>query len=159
MNDKITKEQLLDFVAPCSILCYACAEFKSGVIGHHAKQLNNYFLGFYELKRDENVKKFTQTLEFLANHLSVCEGCRSNPKPDSCIKDCFILACTQEHNVDFCGECHEFPCEKVKLSGIFSEKNNDKWLAHNRYIKEHGAMKFFEDYKSKSQYMHHMRND
>lgn len=160
MDKKITKEQQLDFVAPCSIVCYACAEFKRGAICHHAKELNNYFEGFYELRGgDENVKQFTKTLEFLSNELSVCEGCRSTPKPDSCIKECFILECTKEHNVDFCGECNDFPCQKVKLSDIFCEKDKAKWLEHNRYINENGAMKFFQDYKNKSQYSHHKNTD
>ena len=159
MHTDITREQLLQYVAPCSIICYACAECKNGAIARHAQALDTYFDGFDALRGDEGVAQFMQTLKFLAYHLNTCGGCRSVPRSDACIKDCFIPECTKEHQVDFCGECGEFPCQKVQQSTIFNEKNIQKWISHNQYIKENGAMTFFQNFKDKSQYSHYKNND
>ena len=48
--DKISKEQILDFIAPCSLLCYSCPGFTRGIICELSSKLHNYFEGFYEFQ-------------------------------------------------------------------------------------------------------------
>lgn len=49
-----------------------------------------------------------------------CQGCRSKKHNRCSIEGCFLLECTKSHNVDFCGECEDFPCQKVHK--LFEEK-------------------------------------
>jgi hypothetical protein len=44
------KEKLLDCVAPCSLLCYACPSFIDGPVSECARRLHNYWDGFCEFK-------------------------------------------------------------------------------------------------------------
>lgn len=32
---------------------------------------------------------------------------------DAASKGVFLLECTKNHGVDFCGECNEFPCKML----------------------------------------------
>jgi len=50
---------------------------------------------------------------------SACSGCGSD-----CVADCEFIRCCQDHGVQSCGLCPEFPCPQiVKFSG-------DEWPHH-----------------------------
>ena len=116
-----SREQLLDFMAPCSLLCFSCPAFVRGIVCELSGKLLNYFEGFYdflarhlpeELKsKAEEVKSFEERLQDYAQ--PACDGCRKNRNPACSVRGCFIAECTKEHGVDYCGECDAFPCRKV----------------------------------------------
>jgi len=161
-------EKLLNYVAPCSLLCYTCPAYKDGAISKCASDLCSYFEGYYDFM-DDNIPKdyrsylndfkaFYDRLEKYTKRSCAC--CRSNPSPGSgCIEGCIIPACTKEHKVDFCGECAEFPCEKAKE---FFGKINDTILADwengNKRIKEVGIRQYFEEKKDVSHYISYKKN-
>ena len=51
---KISIQELLEYVAPCSLLCYTCPGYENGIIASCSKKLCNYFEGYYEFN-DKNL--------------------------------------------------------------------------------------------------------
>ncbi|MFC1921424.1 DUF3795 domain-containing protein [Chloroflexota bacterium] len=164
--DEITKEQLLDNMAPCSLLCYSCPAFIRGIICELSAKLNIYFKGYYVFQVEslpeeyksyaEEFKKFEERL--LRHAKPRCNGCRNNPDPDCCIKGCFILECTKEHGIEYCGECNEFPCNEVDTD-LFNTTVYNRWLDGNKRIKKVGAEQFFHEKKGESHYIDFMKED
>ena len=72
-----------------------------------------------------------------------CGGCRNGEHNGCSIRGCFLLECVKEHEVDFCGECPEFPCDKVH--SIFEEEVYLQWLEGGKRIREAGAEQFWEE--------------
>lgn len=164
--NKITKEQLLNYIAPCSLLCYSCPGFSRGIIIELSKKLHNYFKGYYDFQVEslpEEYKSYAELFKKFDENLlhytkPKCNGCRNNPNPDCCIKGCFILECTKEHGIDYCGECSVFPCSKVDTA-LFNLTVYDRWLRGNKRIKEIGVLQFFEEEKNKSHYIDFMKDN
>jgi len=158
--DNMDKQQILNYVAPCSLLCYTCPAYKEGAICHHAEQLCNYFVGYHDFMIDNIPPEYKHVPEKFAEFHKIllmqaqpkCDGCRNNPAPGCSIKGCIIPDCTKERGVNFCGECNEFPCENVN-TGIYSQKVLDRWLRGNHRIKEVGVERFFNEESSKSHYL------
>ena len=71
-----------------------------------------------------------------------CHGCRSKNHNGCSIEGCFLLECTKSHNVDFCGECEEFPCQKVHK--LFEETVYKQWLEGNQQIRDYGIEYFWD---------------
>ena len=80
--------------------------------------------------------------------LPYCIGCRQRDKQCSFVKKkCIKLL---NHNVEFCYECNEFPCELITKLGKSYEKRYRMNMVENLlYIKEHGLTKFLEAEKEK----------
>lgn len=154
-----TYHKLLNNLAPCSLFCYSCPAFKNGVVPEYAKKLSRYFDGYYEfnlknlpvqyISYADEIKTFTDRLDKFSN--PSCNGCRDNTHGNCCIKSCFILDCTQKHDVSFCCECSKFPCDKY-ATGVFNETVLSRIKRGNERIREVGAEQFFEEEKRMSHY-------
>lgn len=155
--------ELLNLVAPCSLLCYTCPASKDGAIAKCAAQLCRYFEGYYDFN-DANLpaqyrswlpqfQDFYRRLEKYS--VRSCPGCRNNPTPGSgCIDGCVIPACAKEHGVSFCAECEQFPCSKAEdfLRGINQTIALD-WQNGNQRIKQVGIAQYFEEKRLVSHYL------
>jgi len=158
------KEQLLDHIAPCSLLCHTCMSRKGGLSSEGAKNVYKYSDGwgeFYsallpEEKREEwhrEFDTFQSTLQFLGGAL--CPGCRNDPPSNKdgkwgCLEGCPVPICAKERGVDFCAECGEFPCQKGKdffAAGVIG------WERGNGRIKEIGVEAYFEEMRDVSHYI------
>lgn len=96
--------------APCGIDCFNC-QIQTDCITEETKQRMAALLG----KDPEEIP---------------CEGCR--PKQGKCMlmaKDCATWQCAEDHEVDFCYECSEFPCPKLAPCKDRADK-----LPHNMKI-------------------------
>lgn len=161
------KEKLLNYIAPCSLLCNTCISLKDGPYSEGARNVYKYSDGWGEFwsvrlseeKRQEWHKEwkwFQDTLQYLGG--ASCPGCRNNPPSNKegwgCLEGCVIPACAKERRVDFCAECDEFPCQKAK--DFFASKKSDliDWENGNRRIKEIGLNAYFEEKKDVSHYIH-----
>lgn len=83
-----------------------------------------------------------------------CDGCRNNEgSSPSCIEGCFIPTCSKAHQVDFCGECGEFPCGRIAQTDVFDDGLKSTFVKRGNLIKTLGAEQFFEMYKNKPHYM------
>ena len=148
------KSEILDKVAPCSLICHSCSGYRNGVICESSKTLLKYLEGikeFYEKHMPCIVESYSN-FEGVLNMYSTapCSGCRSTEHNGCSIKGCFLMECTKEHGVDFCGECNEFPCRKTKE--LFEEEVYEKWLDGNQQIREHGIESFWENNFKKPHY-------
>lgn len=162
------KEKLLHYVAPCSLLCYACMSFKDGPSSEGAKNVYKYSDGWGEFwsallpeeKREEWRKEFDtfqNTLQYLGG--ASCPGCRNNPPSNKegwgCLAGCVIPACVKERGVDFCAECDEFPCQKAKDFFATHNRTGDGWENGSRRIKKVGVDVYFEEKKDISHYIYY----
>lgn len=158
------KYDILNAVAPCSMFCSTCTGCKYGEISYHSKELLRLLEGHKEFL-DKNLKKehrhkleeylvFEKKLKKLAN--PKCNGCRTGGANGCSIKGCFINKCVLEHNVNYCGECDLFPCEKVNKK-VFSENIIKKWLDGNKRIKEVGIEKYYEEGKDIPHYIEYKK--
>lgn len=163
------KEKLLDYVAPCSLLCYTCMGFKDGPISQCAKRLYIYNEGVCEFrsthmlteKRKEWHSKFNEFHETLLNFSGAsCTGCRNDPSSCGGIEGCVVPNCVKEHGVDFCADCNEFPCQKAKdFFATHDDKISKAWETGNRLIKKVGIDAYFTEKKDVSHYIHYKENE
>ena len=148
-----TKE-MIERIAPCSLLCYTCEAYEKGIICESAKTLLLHMDGmkeFHQLHHPELEERYTVFEEELKRcSAGACSGCRSNEHNICSIESCFILECTQNHNVYFCGECPEFPCGKPEK--LFEEQVYQQWLNGNQEIKKNGVKAYYEKNCKKSHY-------
>lgn len=148
------KKELLEKIAPCSLMCHTCSAYEKGVICQTAKQLSKYTEGiceFYEKHSPNEVEGFKAFQEELAKYSAgKCSGCRNREHHGCSIEGCFILECTKEHDIDYCGECTEFPCDKTQK--IFEEEVYLQWLKGNGEIKDFGIECFWKKNCEKSHY-------
>lgn len=148
------KEEILKKIAPCSLVCYTCGSYEQGVICESAKQLLQYLEGieeFYKKHCPDKVERFGIFVEELKRFGSgECSGCRNREHHGCSIQGCFILECTKENDVDFCGECKKFPCDKVQE--LFEEEVYSQWLEGNKEIKALGIEEFWKRSSIKPHY-------
>ena len=162
----MTKEELLDRISPCGLVCYTCPGFIHGAIKEHSEALLTLHKGFREFLDKQLPDEYRYVLaehdkyiEKLQKDASPsCLGCRKiDGKAPACIKGCFIPTCTKEHSVDFCGVCDEFPCSKIEESDIFGKEAKQGFYEGSLLIKEHGAEMFFEMKKDISHYINYAK--
>ena len=141
------KSEILKNVAPCSLICHTCSGYHNGVICESAKTLLKYLEDmkeFYEKHLPDAVESYSNFEEVLRMYSSApCSGCRSKEHNGCSIEGCFLLECTRNHNIDFCGECDEFPCKKTME--LFEKEVYEQWLAGNQQIRDHGIELFWEN--------------
>lgn len=156
------KDEIINAIGPCSLLCYTCFGYMDGGIQYHASKLFELYKGWYsghvhayganpteqQIEKLKRIKIFNEMLKEMITHPK-CTGCHSCiGKCDSCIKGCIIPECSKNHGVDFCAQCDEFPCEKDIPHHI-----KTAWLNGNNYIKIHGFEKYFEEHKHIAHYI------
>jgi hypothetical protein len=117
-------------VAACGLFCPSCAIF---IASNEDTDRLKRQAGFLDLTIEE----------------TRCKGCRSDKRNANCNK-CFMLKCTTEKGIDFCSECHEYPCMELKEFQSIMPHRIELWKDLDR-IKEVGFENFFvealENYK------------
>lgn len=154
------KSEIIKKVAPCSLMCHTCSAYNDGIICASAKTLLKYLEGikeFYEVHMPDAVESYNNFEGVLSIYAGAsCSGCRSTEHNGCSIEGCFLLECTKNHGVDFCGECNEFPCKKTQ--GIFEEIVYRQWLEGNQQIREYGIETFWKIIP-KIRIIDHIKND
>ena len=150
----MNKNDILQKVAPCSLMCLTCSAYNNGVICESSKTLLKYLDGmkeFYEKHMPDAVQSYSTFDEVLNIYSAApCSGCRSTGHNGCSIKGCFLLECTKSHGVDFCGECNEFPCERT--TELFEEEVYKQWLNGNQEIHDNGIESFWNNNSEKPHY-------
>jgi hypothetical protein len=162
----MVKARLLDHIAPCSLLCYACISFQDGPSKEGARNVYTYSDGWGDFwsahlpeeKREEWHKwfdSFQNTLQYLGG--ASCPGCRNHPPSNKdgkwgCLEGCVIPSCVKERGLDFCAECDEFPCQKAK-DFFKTPKGQSDWETGSRRIKEIGIDAYYDEKKGISHYV------
>ncbi len=92
-------------IAVCGLICGDCKIFKAPMDLEIAKELVEIFNGKWENVKIEDFH---------------CNGCRDVANcwsPECWIREC----CVNDKNLNYCYECHEFPCDKLKEWAIQDE--------------------------------------
>ena len=140
------RNEILDKVAPCTLMSHTCSAYCNGIICESSKTLLKYLEGIKEFYEEhipgavESYSNFEGVLRMYSE--ADCHGCRSKNHNGCSIEGCFLLECTKSHNVDFCGECEEFPCQKVHK--LFEETVYKQWLEGNQQIRDYGIEYFWD---------------
>jgi len=114
-------------VSYCGLYCGCCVMEEARVLSDALRKRIEFF-GKYEDQVPElrgNWRSFMKVLEFFGQK---CNGCRHGGRDPNCR----IKVCAQERGVFFCGECDDFPCEKIgryeKSIEEIMKMGMEKWL-------------------------------
>ena len=155
------KEEILKRVAPCSLMCHTCAAYEEGVICSSSRQLLKYMEGMNEFlqKHAPHALDKHQNLEdeLMKYARGKCPGCRDDRDCACSISGCYIPECTKRHEVDFCGECVEFPCNGIQE--VFEPEVYHQWLRGNTEIRDCGIESYWENNKEKPHYIAYMNKE
>jgi len=73
-----------------------------------------------------------------------CEGCRSGKRSYYCENLCCMVTCAAEKGVEFCGECNEYPCEKLRKFQAELPHRIELWESQER-IATVGYSQWFDE--------------
>ncbi len=111
--------------AVCGLFCPSCTVY----IGAHE-----------DPKRLEVMSKRTgQPLDKLQ-----CNGCRSDKRCYYCESLCTMFKCAAEKEIEFCGECADYPCEELKVFQAAMPHRIELWKSQER-IKEAGYEQWYKE--------------
>lgn len=106
-NNQKINEKKQQKIAVCGLDCGNCDIYNASNNPEIAHQLVKQFQGAWEDVKAEDFH---------------CNGCRSNKTqcwtPDCWIREC----CVNNKNLEYCYECQEFPCIKLKKWANKSER-------------------------------------
>ena len=73
--------------------------------------------GIYLATQENETEKLLQYAIVLNQSFdeTLCDGCKADRKSAHCSKMCSFINCTFEKGIDFCGACHEFPCNELTV--------------------------------------------
>jgi len=143
-----------DSFGPCGVFCEKCFAFSNGTIKQNSISLENAFGNFdiyaerFSELLDEPVfneyPKFKKLLHYFTT--VECQGCRK----EQCklFVNCKVRDCHKTKGVDFCFQCHEFPCDNTG----FDEHLYKRSIQINLKIKEIGIEKYYKEIKDKPRY-------
>jgi len=112
MSRKVTYDLEKKLVAYCGIYCREC-DYYTGAIAKVGKELYELLKRHSEFELFETIpikyEDFLKAAEWLAN-FKPCLGCRAGDG----WSECPARMCAEEKGVEYCFECAEFPCTKLK---------------------------------------------
>lgn len=79
-------------------------------------------------------------------HNKPCAGCSQNDtgKPEHCRK-CKIKDCVQEKSLNYCFECLDYPCKRLKyLEKSYQTRYGASLIDNSLFVKTYGLNKFME---------------
>jgi len=85
----------INLAAACGLYCGSC--------------------GIYLATQENDVEKLLQYAIVLNQSFdeTSCNGCRAAKKSTHCSKMCSFIDCTHRKDIEFCGRCNEYPCQKL----------------------------------------------
>ncbi|MBS4058302.1 MAG: DUF3795 domain-containing protein [Bacteroidales bacterium] len=147
-------EQIKNRLSPCGLDCSKCYAFDGGNIKKHSEQLkvalgnfDVYAERFTELLHGDIFRKYPDFKAMLTHFASAeCQGCRK----EHCklFKDCKVRDCHEEKGVDFCFQCHEFPCSHTG----FDEHLQQRSVHNNKRMKAIGVEGYYHEVRDKQRY-------
>ncbi|MFH1153646.1 MAG: DUF3795 domain-containing protein [Pseudomonadota bacterium] len=144
--------EILDCLAPCGLSCRKCFAFVRGDISLHSRKLKDLFGNFdiYAerfssfLPEFKDYPPFEKMLSFFA--APDCTGCRQGKCK---YPNCGVVKCYKSKGVDFCFQCHEFPCNRTNFDPHLVER----WIRMNTRMKEIGVEAYFEETRELCRYL------
>ncbi|HAF29499.1 MAG TPA: hypothetical protein DCG75_10670 [Bacteroidales bacterium] len=146
--------EILNKLGPCGLNCSKCFAFANGDIKELSSELKKslgnfdiYAERFIELLNKPVFKKFPD-FKVMLNHFATvkCKGCRN----DECklFSACKVKQCSKDHNVDFCFQCAEFPCNKHG----FDEHLAKRWITIQNKMEDNGVEVYYNEIRDLPRY-------
>jgi len=88
-----------------------------------------------------NYDEFVKVLKWLASQDNPCKGCRFGGGW-SWWPDCPVRECILQKKLDFCYQCSDFPCKKLKEEPLLTHKK--EIIKANNQMKRIGIEKYAE---------------
>ena len=144
MEDEITYQAVVARLAPCGIDCERCVMYADGRVRRRATSLAEALEGFENMAAKmaghlpvlAQYDRFAEILALFSG--ASCTGCRSR---GSNLSFCAARSCYREHNVDFCFQCDEYPCERNGYPAEFLER----WRSYNDRMREVGVEQYYRE--------------
>jgi len=93
-----------------------------------------------------NFHEFMKGLKWLASQTEPCKGCRFGGGW-SWWQDCPVRSCCTQKGVDFCYQCEDFPCRRLKTEPLLERK--EAMIEANDQIKRIGIENYTEQLKER----------
>lgn len=131
-----------DLMTYCGGFCGTCARFSGYTAFRGAASLlaeladaHGFQHWMPDAVKEFDYREFRKCLDFFADADSwlVCKkGCRGGDgSPPFCVREC-----CEQHNVDTCFECGEFPCKKTEpYEGIVEKAEEYKRLGREEWLR------------------------
>jgi len=103
-------------LAPCGIDCAECGSYKATMGDLDAAEgLVEWYRGMGWIGKKEGARA-------VLKKAPLCKGCRDRSEDCffKCGHGCDLYPCCRERQIDHCGECGDFPCERYNA---FASKN------------------------------------
>ncbi len=144
-------EEIMRRIAPCGLDCGKCLSNPESPISDLSRELLAELGGFGAVAERfagmepafDKYPAFEAVLQHLAG--AKCTGCRDG---ECLLSSCGVKDCVKEHDVDYCFECSEFPCNKTNLPPALHER----WKKNNERMKSGGIEAYLEFVKRQPRY-------
>ena len=93
-----------------------------------------------------NFEEFSKGLKWLASQDKPCKGCRFGGGW-SWDPDCLVRNCCTQKGIDFCYQCEDFPCKKLKEEPLLERKK--AVIEANNQIKTMGIENWMRQLRKK----------
>ena len=134
-----------EYVSCCGrYYCLLCDYFRGGKV-QMAKNLLYYVERSSSLRliaESQNVRnydEFVEVLKWLASQDEPCRGCRFGGGW-SWWPDCPVRGCVVQRELDFCYQCLDFPCKKLKEEPLLAHKKTI--IEANKRLKDMGVERY-----------------
>jgi hypothetical protein len=140
------------FISCCGKYLCACCDYHKGTIVRVAKNLLTFAEKYGSLRlivnanNAYNFDEFLKGLRWLASQEKPCKGCRFGGGW-SWWGDCPIRDCCIQKGIDFCHQCKDFPCRKLKEEPLLDRKK--AVIVANNQMKTMGIESWIQELKKK----------
>lgn len=138
LSEQNIRERIVRAVAPCGLSCEKCIAFAEGEVRSLSRKLAERLGPNFHVYAERfsavnpamaKYAEFREMLEYLAS--GQCTGCRGQ----GCLfLACKVPECARSHDVGFCFECSEFPCERHGMPPGLAER----WQKNNEIMRDKG---------------------
>ena len=133
------------YISRCGKYYCAFCDYHKGTIVEASKNLLFFAekYGSLRLIVDSNsacdFDEFLKGLSWIASHDKPCRGCRFGGGW-SWWSDCPVRDCTIQKSIDFCYQCEDFPCQRLKTEPLLERKK--AIIETNKQIKTLGIKEY-----------------
>jgi hypothetical protein len=151
MEDQLTREDVVERLAPCGIDCERCIMYGRGRVKTLASGLAKALEGFENMAprvadRLPPLREYDRFVDILRLFAGAeCKGCRAGG-PE--MPFCSARTCFREQGVDFCFECSEYPCER----NAYPQNLVERWRSCNDRMLEVGIEEYYRESLTRPRY-------
>lgn len=140
------------YLSRCGKYYCALCDYHLGTIVEAARNLLSFIEKYGSLRlilkgnKACNYDELMKGVKWIASHDKPCKGCRLGGGW-SWWPDCPVHDCTIQKGIDFCYQCEDFPCQRLKTEPLLERKK--AIIETNNQIKALGIEKHLQQLKKR----------